>query len=85
METEIMKGASSLIGVTEMFLLEVAIFDPWPGAATFPEIIKVMDEYGYVPYDFTEFIFRPRDGAVGLVEIAFAKKDGVLRSFKGWD
>jgi len=84
MEMQIMEGAKSLIGVTEVFLLEVALFDPWAGGATFPELVKAMDELGYVPYDFTEFVFRPRDGALGLVEIAFSKQHGVLRSYKGW-
>ena len=85
MEMQIIKGAQSLLGTTEVFLLEVSLFNPWPGGANFVEIIHAMDELGYVPYDFTEFIFRPKDGALGLVEIAFSKKQGVLRNHLGWN
>jgi len=84
MEMQIMAGAKSLIGVTEIFLLEVALFDPWPEGPKFPEVVEAMNEFGYVPYDFTEFVFRPWDGALGLVEIAFSKQQGVLRGFTGW-
>jgi FkbM family methyltransferase len=83
-EREIMKGAGSLIGKTELFFLEAALFAPRQGAPDFVETIQLMADYGYVPYDFTEFGFRPYDQALGLCEIAFARRHGVLRSYLGW-
>ncbi|MFV2068182.1 MAG: FkbM family methyltransferase [Pirellulales bacterium] len=84
-EAEVMKGASSLIGKTELFLLEAPLIDPPPRWLSFAEIVSLMVGYGYEPYDFTSFQKRPYDGALGLCEIAFARKRGILREFGGWD
>ena len=43
-----------------------------------------MRELGYEPYDLTDFNRRSSDGALGLVEVAFAKKAGVLRDQHDW-
>jgi len=84
-EAEVMKGASALIGRTELFLLEAPLIDPPPHWRSFAELVSLMVGYGYEPYDFTSFQKRPYDGAVGLCEIAFARKRGILRQFGGWD
>ena len=84
-EFDVMKGAQSLIGKTELFLLEAPLIDPPPNWRSFHELLTMMSDFGYVPYDFTTFQKRPFDGAVGLCEIAFARRSGVLRSFAGWD
>ena len=84
-EFDIMKGAQSLIGKTELFLLEAPLIDPPPNWHSFHELLTMMSDFAYVPYDFTTFQKRPFDGAVGLCEIAFARRSGVLRSFAGWD
>ncbi len=83
-ECKVMRGGQSLIGKTEVFLLEAPLIDPPENWASFAEIVAMMADYGYVPYDFTTFQKRPHDGAVGLCEIAFARRDGFLRSFRGW-
>ena len=83
-ECKIIRGAESLIGNTELFLLEVPFVDPPQNWNSFAEIISFMAERGYVPYDFTSFQKRPYDGAIGLCEIAFARQAGILRNFGGW-
>lgn len=84
-EARIMSGASKLIGKTELFLLEAPLVDP-PNSewSSFGELISMMSTYSYDVYDFTSFQRRPYDGAVGLCEIAFVRRDGQLRSFGGW-
>lgn len=47
-------------------------------------LIAIMSEHGYAPYDFTTFQRRPYDHAVGLCEIAFARENGMLRAHLGW-
>jgi hypothetical protein len=68
-----------------LFFLEVPLV-AGPSDQSFHSIVSFMRENGYEPYDFTEFIRDPVDGTLGAVEIAFAKRDGYLRSTyrSGW-
>lgn len=83
-EPQIMRGAETLIGKTELFLLEAQFFGPQANPCRVAKLIGLMDELGYAPYDFTTFQKRPHDNANGLCEIAFARENGTLRSFHGW-
>jgi FkbM family methyltransferase len=88
-ELEIVEGAGTLIGVTELFFLEVAMLDlssPHDAIARpgFHEVLERMRELGYEPYDLTDLIRRPSDDALALVEIAFARREGALRAYSGW-
>jgi hypothetical protein len=51
----------------------------------FHEVIAFMAERGYFAYDFPGFLRRPYDGALGQVDICFAKHDGVLRTTNRWE
>lgn len=83
-EFEILKGAASLLGKTEIFLLELPLIHPRPRALLFRDAVAQMAEYGYDVYDFTTFQKRPYDGAIGQAEVVFARSDGFLRGYKGW-
>jgi FkbM family methyltransferase len=83
LDLEVMLGAQTLIGVAELFFLELPLFDTWPNQ-TFHSMIAFMRERGYEPYDITDLNHRPSDGALGLIEVAFAKKAGILRDHHGW-
>lgn len=85
LDLAVMRGARKLIGVTELFFLEVPLLEvPLHSVGqqqTFHSMLEFMKENGYEPYDFTEFIpATTSDHTLGAVEIAFAKRDGVLRS-----
>jgi len=82
-EREILHGANALLGKTELFFIEANLFGE-EEVDDFASLIKAMDEHGYLPYDFTWFYQRPKDGALMLVEIAFVLKSSPLRAFKGW-
>jgi FkbM family methyltransferase len=84
-ESQILQGAKRLLGRTELFFLEVHLFGDRPNPSGFVEMTATMDDLGYVPYDFTWFGKRPHDGAIGLCEVAFARKSGTLRSYLGWN
>ncbi len=79
-ELRILQGAQSLIGKTEVFLLELPLIDPPPGWSSFSEIITQMGEYGYEPFEFTTFLRLKGDPATRLCEIAFARRNGMLRA-----
>jgi FkbM family methyltransferase len=79
-EAEVMKGAKTLIGKTELFLLRAPMVDPPSHWHSLLEIISMMDAYGYLPFDFTSFYKRPVDRAVVSCDIAFARHNGALAS-----
>ncbi len=85
-ELEALKGASSLFGKTELFILEVSLyeFDDVPGMPEFYDVIDFMYQRGYVVYEFPGFLRRPYDGALGQCDVAFVKKNGFLRKSNKW-
>jgi FkbM family methyltransferase len=83
-EIEALSGGNKLFGITELFVIETALFPFMVGQPTTREIVSFMADRGYELYDVTEFLRRPYDGALGQVDLAFAKRDGFLRSTNRW-
>jgi FkbM family methyltransferase len=83
-EAEVIQGAQSLLGKTEVVFLEAHMLAESGAPSGFVELVKTMSDYGYAPYDFTWFGRRPHDRAIMLAEVAFARTNGQLRSKKGW-
>ena len=71
-ELEALNGAGDLIGRTEMFVIEVALYR-FSGRPMMHEVIPLMAERGYFVYDIAGFIRRPFDGAVGLMDLCFSR------------
>jgi len=84
-EDKVLAGAKTLVGEVEIFLLELTLFGVKSAAMRFDEYVSLMNELGYQFYDVSGFQRRPYDGALAICEIAFARADGTLRSFEGWD
>ncbi len=85
-ELEALKGATDLFGKTELFILETSLFSFLSGTQPITrDVINFMHDAGYEFYDITEFLRRPVDGALGQVDLAFARQDGFLRRNKSWD
>jgi FkbM family methyltransferase len=84
-ELKALEGAKRLFGVAELFILETHLFQA-PGASNpvTREIVAFMFNAGYEFYDVTDFLRRPSDGALGQIDLAFAKADGYLRRSKAW-
>ncbi len=83
-ELSALASAESLFGKTELFVLEVSLFafrHDWP---VFREVSDFMYQRGYELYDFTSFLRRPIDGALGQMDVAFVKADGIFRSTNAW-
>lgn len=83
-ELNVLRGANELFGKTEVFILEVSLFEFMKGIPTFSEVISFMAERGYEVYDFSGFLRRPYDGALGQMDICFVKKDGIFRTSNDW-
>lgn len=83
-ELEALKGGASCFGRTEVFILETSLFSFWPAQPTTRDCIEFMHQRGYDLYDLTEWLRRPSDGALGQVDLAFARRGGYLRRSNVW-
>jgi len=85
-EIEALKGATTLLGHTEVFILEVSLipFDNHPNLPLLYDVVQFMHQKGYVAYDFAGFGRRPYDGALGQCDICFVLRNGRLRGSNKW-
>jgi len=83
-ELKALAGATSILGRTEMLILEVSLFEFVPGQPTAREVIAFMGDRGYDIYDFPGFLRRPLDGALGQTDIAFVRRNGFFHTSNAW-
>ncbi|MCP9768226.1 FkbM family methyltransferase [Lacihabitans sp. LS3-19] len=83
-EIEVLKGAKSILGKTDIFILEASMFKFSPNQPLLHEIIDYMCKNGYVIYDFAGFANRPLDKALGQLDICFVLENSPLRQNHGW-
>jgi hypothetical protein len=67
-----------------MIEAEVSLFHFFPQTPILRDVIHFMGERGYEVYDIPGFLRRPFDGALGQVDLAFAKRDGFFRQSVEW-
>lgn len=83
-DMQIIEGASRILGKTEAILMEANLLSGPEDPCRFSNMVTRMSELGYEAYDFSWFGHRPLDGAVGLCEIVFVRRDGPLRRDLRW-
>lgn len=83
-EMEALKGSNTILGKTEVFVIELSTFEFMKGQPLVHEIIEVMAQKGYVIYDIAGFMNRPFDGAMGQIDICFVLKNSTLRQSNQW-
>lgn len=81
LDIAVLEGASNLLGKTEVFLVEAALFCKEFDNSLL-KMVNYMDEKGYSLFEITD-LNRPFSPQVlWLVELAFVKKGGILDSYK---
>lgn len=81
LDIAVLEGASNLIGKTEVFLVEAALFCKEFDNSLL-KMVNYMDEKGYSLFEITD-LNRPFSPQVlWLVELVFVKKGGILDSYK---
>ena len=84
-ELEALKGANSLFGETEVFIVECSLFSFLPNQPRVSEVMTFFDERGYCLYDIAGSLRRPLDGALGQLDMVFVTLNGILRANSAWE
>ncbi len=83
-EVEVLRGAESLFGRTEIFIVETSLFVASKRRPKCRDVINFLADRGYEIYDIPGWLRRPADGALGQVDLAFARDAGPLRDHLSW-
>ncbi len=83
-ELEALRGATGVFEVAEMFVMEVSLFEFLPDTPLLAEVVAFMEERDFVVYDVAGFARRELDGALGQLDLCFARRDGLLRKSSEW-
>ena len=76
-DLKVLAGASELLGKTDIFLVEAAVWCP-ELENTVAEVVRWMDNAGYSLVDVTDLNRSPKFGVLWLCELAFLRKASPL-------
>jgi FkbM family methyltransferase len=83
-ELKVLAGASRTLPETEVVILEVNLFGTMFGGPQLFDVVAYMKERGFVVYDMWGSLYRPLDGALAQVDMAFVRADGRFRQSQGF-
>ena len=77
-DLKVMRGANTLLGKTDVFLLEASVLCPYENSVA--AVVQYMMERGYRLIDITEINRSPRHKVLWLTELAFLRNGSPLFS-----
>ncbi|BAI73034.1 methyltransferase [Azospirillum sp. B510] len=80
-EMEVLKGATSLIEESSIFVIEASMLDENPRMG---KIIDFFRPFDFVVYDIIDYLHRPLDIALWQVDLIFVHKNSPYRQKKTW-
>lgn len=81
LDLEVLEGASDLIGKTEVFLVEAALFCKEFDNSLI-KMVNYMDDKGYILFEITDLNRPFKPNVLWLTELAFIKKGGIIDRYK---
>ncbi len=78
-ELEVLKGAESVFGKTELFIIEAALHNKHKSYPLIADVVTFMNERDYVIYDFAGFLRQHHDGSLIECDLCFVKRNSFLR------
>ena len=80
------RGAGErILDMSEIIIMEVSTFGSWGGIGPdLTDVIIEMDKLDFVVYDIIGYLTRSSDAALGQIDIAFVKREGIFRKRKLW-
>ena len=79
-----LNGAKKVMENTELLILEVQMFQVFICGPQFYDIVSYLKTHGFCVYDIFNAQYRPLDGALISVDLAFVKEDGKFRKIHSW-
>jgi hypothetical protein len=83
-ELDVLKGGIETLKRTEYIILETVFFQVFIDGPGFAEIIAFMRQQGFVVYEVFDPLYRPLDGAMSQIDIAFVKESGPFRKYHAY-
>jgi FkbM family methyltransferase len=80
-ELNVLAGAKKILDKTEYLILEVSLFQFVKGGPEFFDVVAFMKSREFVAYDMFGYHYRPLDGAMAQIDIAFVKDRSRFRNF----
>ncbi len=78
-ELDVLRGATRVLRETELVLLEVSLLEFFAGGPVLADVLAFMAERSFSAYDVCDLAYRPLDGAMSQLDIAFVRSGGPLR------
>ena len=83
-ELNVLEGSREILADCGVVLMECQFFAFCESMNTLDKTIAVMSSYGFVPYEFVDFLRRPLDGAMGQCDLLFVRRGHWLVSDPRW-
>ncbi|MEO0551195.1 MAG: FkbM family methyltransferase [Pseudomonadota bacterium] len=81
----VLKGGIETLRRCEVVIVEASLFRFWgQHQPDFYDIVSFMKSHDFVLYDILDGLFRPRDSALGQIDLAFVKEHGMFREQHYW-
>ncbi len=78
-ELDVMAGAAGILACVDVVILEVSFFQFWQQQPLVDETLQFMSARDFFPYDIFGGYNRPLDNALGQLDIAFVRRNGLFR------
>lgn len=79
-EKDVLLGAVEILDKVEYIILEAVLYDFFEGGSEIFDLVEFMNSHGFSIYEFFDPLYRPLDGAMSQIDIAFVKKTGRFRT-----
>lgn len=74
-ELEVLRGGARVLAESELVVLETSLFGFFAGGPQLGDVVAFMKERGLVVYDVFGAHYRPLDGALAQIDLAFVRED----------
>jgi len=78
-ELDVLNGIDESLNEIELILLEVSFFKFLKDGPQFHDVVGYLKNRGFVAYDIYGGALRPLDNALGQIDLAFVKENGLFR------
>ena len=79
-ELDVLGGAPRTLAGADLVIVEVLLYQAFEGGPQLADVVAFMRSNGFAAYDLCGFLYRPLDGALAAMDVAFVKENGALRA-----